>query len=394
MATKILLVDDEEGIRTVLGITLADSGYEVLTAASGEEALALLRRHTPEVVLTDIKMPGMDGLALLQAIKCESPDTEVIMITGHGDMDLAVRSLQLRAADFVTKPIHHEILEIAIRRALERLAMRRQLRDYTENLERLVAQRTASLVQAERLAAIGRTVAGLAHAIKNITGGLRGGMYVLDKGIALDNRTYLENGWAMVKRNVDKIGQLAMDLLHYARDRSLQVTVCDPNRILADIRQLMEQRAGEYGVELELEPAAAGAQLHCDPDAVHEALLNLVTNAIDACIDLECPNQPARVVMRARSLSDGAFQFEVEDNGCGMDEATRGRLFNDFFTTKGSQGTGLGLMISKKIVADHGGTLTVASAKGRGSTFTVTLPAQPATPPAAGTEPRQPPEQR
>lgn len=394
MATQILLVDDEEGIRTVLGITLADSGYEVLTAASGEEALALLRRHTPEVVLTDIKMPGMDGLALLKAIKGESPDTEVIMITGHGDMDLAVRSLQLQAADFVTKPIHHEILEIAIRRALERLALRRQLRDYTENLERLVAQRTASLVQAERLAAIGRTVAGLAHAIKNITGGLRGGMYVLDKGIALDNRTYLENGWAMVKRNVDKIGQLAMDLLHYARDRSLQVTVCDPNRILADIRQLMEQRAGEYGIELELEPAAAGAVCACDPDAVHEALLNLVTNAIDACIDLECHNQPGRVVMRARALSNGAFQFEVEDNGCGMDEATRGRLFNDFFTTKGSQGTGLGLMISKKIVADHGGTLTVTSAKGRGSTFTVTLPAPPATPPTAGTGPRQPPEQR
>ena len=101
MAEKILLVDDEEGIRKVLGISLSDSGYKVSTAASGEEALRIFRKMKPPIVLTDIKMPGMDGIELLQKIKEESPDTEVIMITGHGDMELAIQSLKFDAIDFL-----------------------------------------------------------------------------------------------------------------------------------------------------------------------------------------------------------------------------------------------------------------------------------------------------
>ena len=94
MDNTILLADDEEGIRKVLGISLADSGYEVLTAENGEEALKIFRDAGPSIVLTDIKMPGMDGIELLRKIKLENPDTEVIMITGHGDLDLAIKSLK------------------------------------------------------------------------------------------------------------------------------------------------------------------------------------------------------------------------------------------------------------------------------------------------------------
>ena len=117
MEKKLLLVDDEEGIRKVLGISLMDMGYAVLTAENGLEALAIFRAENPSIVLTDIKMPGLDGIQLLQAIKSENPETEVIMITGHGDMDLAIKSLKLEATDFVTKPINDDILEIALKRA-------------------------------------------------------------------------------------------------------------------------------------------------------------------------------------------------------------------------------------------------------------------------------------
>ncbi|UCF94922.1 MAG: response regulator, partial [Desulfobacterales bacterium] len=106
LSSKLLLADDEEGIRKVLGIALADSGYEVLTAEDGVEALRIFRQFKPSIVLTDIKMPGMDGIELLRKIKQEDPDTEVIMITGHGDMDLAIKSLKYEATDFVTKPIN------------------------------------------------------------------------------------------------------------------------------------------------------------------------------------------------------------------------------------------------------------------------------------------------
>ena len=129
-ANTILIVDDEEGILKVLGITLADSGYEVLTASSGEEALGIFKDACPPIVLTDIKMPGMDGIELLRRIKEEEPDAEVIMITGHGDLELAIKSLQFKAADFITKPINDDALEIALKRAQERIWMNAKLRSW------------------------------------------------------------------------------------------------------------------------------------------------------------------------------------------------------------------------------------------------------------------------
>ena len=176
MDKKILLVDDEEGIRKVLGISLVDSGYEVLMAENGEQALRLFRENHPPIVMTDIKMPGMDGISLLRKIKEESPNTEVIMITGHGDMDLAIKSLQNQAIDFVTKPINDDVLEIALNRATEKITMRDQIRQYTENLEALVEEQSAKLIETERLAAVGQAIDGLSTAIRGIAGDLEGGI--------------------------------------------------------------------------------------------------------------------------------------------------------------------------------------------------------------------------
>ena len=174
MKETLLLVDDEEGIRKVLGISLADIGYHVLTAENGEQALRIFQETNPSIVLTDIKMPGMDGIELLQKIKRESPDTEVIMITGHGDMDLAIKSLKYEAVDFVTKPINDDVLDIALKRAHEKIFMRKKLREYTENLEGLVREKTAKLIKAERQIAVGQAVEGLSLAMRNIAGDFEG----------------------------------------------------------------------------------------------------------------------------------------------------------------------------------------------------------------------------
>lgn len=176
MGETILLVDDEEGIRKVLGISLADMGYQVLTAENGDQGLLLFRNHCPPIVLTDIKMPGMDGIELLKRIKNENPDTEVIIISGHGDMDLAIKSLKYQATDFVTKPINDDILEIALTRAKERMTMRRALRQYTENLESMVREKSARLIRAERLVAVGQVVESLSSAFRSIAADLEGGI--------------------------------------------------------------------------------------------------------------------------------------------------------------------------------------------------------------------------
>ena len=269
---RILLVDDEEGIRKVLTISLADLGYEVYAAESGEAALALFRKLRPGIVLTDIKMPGMDGMALLERIKQIEAETEVIMITGHGDIDLAIRSLKLEATDFITKPIHDEALEVALKRCHERIDMRRRLQDYTTNLEQLVAEKTRKLLESERLSAIGQTIAGLSHAIKNIAGGLKGGAFVLEKGIELDNREYLQQGWTMLKGNVDKITNLSLDLLDYAKSSRISYQTADPRQPAREVVELMQPRAKAGGITLELKAAETIATMLIDPESIHRCL--------------------------------------------------------------------------------------------------------------------------
>ncbi|WMW64897.1 response regulator [Nitratidesulfovibrio liaohensis] len=175
MGASILLVDDEEGIRTVLGISLADAGYDVATAASGEEALARFAQRKPDIVLTDIKMPGLSGLDLLERLKAADPEVEVIMLTGHGDMDLAIQSLKRDATDFLTKPVNDDMLEVALRRAEERISMRRRLRGYTENLEQMVRDQSARLVEAERQLAALQVMDGIASGIRSLCSALDDG---------------------------------------------------------------------------------------------------------------------------------------------------------------------------------------------------------------------------
>ncbi|HQI02900.1 MAG TPA: response regulator, partial [Deltaproteobacteria bacterium] len=219
MKKNILVVDDEMGIRQSLQKILEKEGYSVETASNGEEAFRIIRRGDIDLLITDIRMAGMDGVELLKVCKSVSPFTEVIMITGHGELDLAIKSLQYEAARFITKPINHDALDIALKRVRERISMRKELLEYTQEVEQLVEEKAQKLIEAERMAAIGQTVATLAHAIKNIMGGLKGGIYVVEKGIELDNRKYLMQGWQMIKGNVNKIHNLAMDLLTLTKER-------------------------------------------------------------------------------------------------------------------------------------------------------------------------------
>ena len=374
MTQRILLVDDEEGIRTVLGISLADYGYQVSKAGNGGDALRLFRDLKPSIVLTDIKMPGMDGIRVLRKIKEESPDTEVIMITGHGDMELAIESLKFGATDFITKPINDDALEIALKRANEKIFLKTKMKEYTENLERLVEEKTRELLGAERLAAVGQTVAGLAHAIKNVASGLKGGAFVLEKGIELDNNKYLLQGWEMVKGNLGRIGEMALDLLNYSKERIPEYRLCDLNQPVREVFDLMSHKADECGVTLEKDVDKSLSEGWLDPKGIHRCILNLATNAIDACTDISCAKRKGKVILKSLKINGWAVEYQVMDNGCGMDEETRAKIFQRFFSTKGSRGTGLGLMITKKIIEEHGGFIGCESEREKGTKFIIRLP--------------------
>ena len=139
--------------------------------------------------------------------------------------------------------LHDDILEIALKRAHERITMRRQLKEYTQNLERMVEEKSRKLIEAERMAAVGQTIAGLSHAIKNIASGLKGGSFVLEKGIELDNKTYLLQGWEMLKGNVDKIKNLSLDLLNFGRGEELQMVPADPLAPVHEVLALLQSKA-------------------------------------------------------------------------------------------------------------------------------------------------------
>lgn len=374
MNRDILLVDDEAGIRKVLGISLTDLGYTVHTAENAAAALTIIEAVRPAITLTDIKMPGMDGIDLLKAIKGRYPDTEVIMLTGHGDMDLAIESLKFQATDFITKPISDDALTVALQRAGERIEMRRQLKAYTENLEHLVEEKSRQLIEAERLAAVGETVAGLSHTIKNITGGLDGGMFVLGKGIELEDAAYLKQGWELVRGNVGRIKTLSLDLLNFAKTDRLEYRQVNPEQPAREVFDLMRSRAQDHGMDLILDVAAGLAPTLMDTVGIHQCLLNLVTNAIDACVDTEPGDGAQRITLSVRPLADGGISYQVADTCCGMDERTKAQLFQRFFSTKGERGTGIGLMLTRTIVHRHNGTIDVTSQPGRGACFTINLP--------------------
>jgi signal transduction histidine kinase len=377
MGETILLVDDEAGIRKVLGISLADSGYTVLTAGSGKEALQIYQAQRPDIVLTDIKMPDMDGIELLRRIKEADADSEVIMFTGHGDMELAIQSLKNDATDFVTKPIDDQILEIALKRAHERISMRRQIRAYTENLEWMVEEKARQLVEAERMAAVGETIAGLSHTIKNIAGGLKGGIFVLEKGLELDNRPYLEQGWELIRGNVDKIRALSLDLLNYGKFTDIRCRNCDPNQPARDVVDLLQPKARSHQITLTLQPADDISTCRMDPEAIHQCLLNLVSNALDACLEQTVAGRSHTIQLTVLSTDDAGVAYRVSDSGAGIPEALRDSIFQSFFSTKGTEGTGIGLMLCKKIVDRHGGSITVDSELNKGSTFIIRIPAVP-----------------
>jgi signal transduction histidine kinase len=378
MSCDILLVDDEEGLRKVLGLSLMDRGYTIHTACDGYQALEVFEKIRPAIVLTDIKMPGMDGIDLLRAVKQRDPDVEIIMITGHGDIELAIKSLKFDATDFITKPIDDEILDIALKRAEDRIALRRQLRNYTENLERLVEEKSRQLVQAERMAAMGETVAGLAHAIKNIAGGLKGGAFVVEKGFDLDNPKYLAQGWQMVRDNVSRIQQLSLDLLNIAKPETPKLQMMDPNVPLEQVCDLLRPQAEQFGIALRCRAAGNLSPMALEAEGIHRCLLNLGANALDACLQAGgCPRETACIEFASDAMREGGVVYQVKDNCGGMDETVRQKIFQGFFTTKGSRGTGIGLMLTRKIVEAHQGRIEVSSQLGRGTTFTIYLPFRP-----------------
>jgi signal transduction histidine kinase len=231
----------------------------------------------------------------------------------------------------------------------------------------------SAMVQAERLAAIGQTIATLSHHIKNILQGIRGGSYLIEMGLDEHDESVTKKGWKIVEKNQNKISALVMDMLTFSKEREPELAPADLNQLVTDVVELMQARADDLEVELRWQLADEMPELVFDAEGIHRAVLNVVTNAIDAACEIE---DHGRVDVSTRYLPDEANALVVvSDNGPGIPPDQIDTLFTPFVSSKSSRGTGLGLPVSQKILAEHGGRIVVESTQGKGSRFTLELPA-------------------
>jgi signal transduction histidine kinase len=219
------------------------------------------------------------------------------------------------------------------------------------------------------MAIVGQTVAGLAHGIKNLINALDGGIYFLKSGITKGDISRVHKGIETLTRNIQRIRVFTMDFLSYARFRSVSPTLCVPADIIQEVMDSFTARAKEEDITLAFEQDMPNSGATLDYEKIHESLTNLVGNAVDAFSEVE--DDRDRLILIKLYEEEGAIFIEVTDNGCGIDEEHRKQLFNKFFTTKGLKGTGLGLLMTQKIIQEHGGKISVFSKKGEGTTFMI-----------------------
>ncbi len=230
----------------------------------------------------------------------------------------------------------------------------------------------SAMVQAERLAAIGQTIATLSHHIKNILQGIRGGSYLIELGLSEHDEAVVGKGWKIVEKNQQKISTLVMDMLTFSKEREPDLTTANINQVVGDVIELMKSRAEELGVELTWTPGEPMPEMVFDPEGVHRAVLNVVTNAVDAAAeDMESGRVEVESVYE---VEKSLVQITVVDNGPGIPADQMESLFRPFVSNKKGRGTGLGLPVSQKIFNEHGGKVLVQSEPDSGARFILKLP--------------------
>ncbi|MBM84091.1 MAG: histidine kinase [Planctomycetaceae bacterium] len=226
-------------------------------------------------------------------------------------------------------------------------------------------------VKAERLAAVGQTIATLSHHIKNILQGVRGGSYLVDMGLKDHSEDVIQKGWDIVEKNQEKIYHLVMDMLTFSTERQPALQLANLNDTVGEVGELMQARALECSVALEIDLNQTVPLTTFDPDGIHRAILNIVSNAIDAVEGQ--PDGEVSMTTGYDANNDEVF-IEVTDNGPGIPQDQLERIFNLFESTKGARGTGIGLAVSQKIIREQGGEVVVESSPGNGCCFRLAWP--------------------
>ncbi len=386
MSGKILIVDDEALILELARLLLTDRGYEVLTAASGEECLARLRSDRPCLVLLDYMLPDSDGMTILQAVRRDFPDTYVIMLTGQGNEKIAVEAMKAGAADYISKPFGNQDLIDRIENVLrvrrieihnrelrqEREKLLGEIEQWSRELERRVSAKSreleqahAEVLQAEKLASLGHLAAGMAHEIRNPLNVISLFGQMLKPVLAQDPEKlgYVER----LLGEVDRIDSILMKLLEASgRSRGTAQEVC-LGEVIESVLAGFEPQLKANGIVLDRDLESGLPPMLADPEEVEQIFTNLFANAIYEM------KTGGRLGVRL-SGEGGRIRIQVRDTGSGIPAENLARIFDPFFTTK-PRGTGFGLSVVLRIVKTYQGHIKVTSEAGQGAIFDIDFPA-------------------
>ncbi|MEW6263765.1 MAG: response regulator [Thermodesulfobacteriota bacterium] len=374
---RILLVDDSRPMREPLRLQLRSMGHDVEVADDGEEALKVFRQSPFDIVVTDIRMPRMDGLELLRAIKQEKAETDVIMVTGYGDMDTSLEALRSGAVNYLLKPVNLEEMELSVKAVERRREMTRRLKEQEERL-----------IQARKMAELGIIVAGVAHEINNPNAVLRGNIQIMRKF------------WTVLEpflRSAAKAGVTCPSNLDYimrevpqtleamlgATDRIKSIVAntavlagmqpgtgqtIDLNRCVTEALKIVDLASS--GIQVKLNLAGNLPLVRGTPESLVEVVVELLKNGAMAVSGRPVPE----IEITTSQTSSQEVFLVVADNGPGILPEHQDKIFTPFFTTDPRIGRpGLGLSKVYALVNGCGGRVFFTSRENQGARFNIGL---------------------
>jgi signal transduction histidine kinase len=367
---RLLLVDDETHFRTALAKRLKKRGIAALQAGSGQECLAMLADHPMDVVVMDVKMPGMSGIDTLHRIKEKHIETEIILLTGHAATEDGVEGIKSGAFDYLTKPVELSHLLSKIIQAYEKIIATKQNREAAQYKAHIEQQ----MIATERLAALGTLAAGVAHEINNPlaiiyeSAGYLGSLLENEELADMPNKAAFEKALQKIENGVKRARTITHQLLGNVRKTEAILAEVDITELIKEVIQLIQKEAKDKEIIVELQTDDDLKPIWADPNHIRQVLINLLNNAIHATLEQGCIT--FQVEATANDIS-----ITVSDTGMGIPKENLEKIFEPFFSTKApGEGTGLGLFVTKEIVEKLGGKIQVDSRVGQGARFVVKLP--------------------
>jgi len=370
---RILVVDDEESVRTLLKRTLTEAGYDVVTAANGQEALDKVSQLQVRVVLSDIKMPGISGIEVLRKLTADYPDICVIMATAVADTQTAVDVMKLGAYDYIGKPFNRDDLVMRVRKAIEKLELEEKIKESTAELE--VAMRNAQVANQAK----SDFLASMSHELRTPLTSILGLSEVLQEEyfgkLNSKQKQYLND----IQESGQHLLLLINDILDIAKIEAgkmeLELGPVVVKELLENSLIMIKEKAGKHNIKLDVDlaPEIKGLKIQADERKLKQIIFNLLSNAVKFTPD------GGRIQLGA-SCEDGKLAVAVTDTGIGISLEKQEKVFQEFYQVEAglrdkTPGTGLGLPLSRKMVEMHGGEIWCESeGEGKGSRFVFTIP--------------------